>query len=261
MGTFLAYLIFISIFFSQTLQVTGASDKTLRQWDLNTGQCILTMDILWAISNPTSSQSLSSAPDPTSSSSRPGSSFLGGPKVQDPFDSFTPGYNFNGQFSYPTPPCSDGSWEMYQDFVGSVQFWGYALASGSGDGVVRMWDMRTGQSHRTLLGHVAPVTTLQFDETHLISGSLDKTIRIWDLRMGNISEVIKFDYPATNLQFDSRKIMAATGENGVSVFNRTTGLTEKLMVNGHTAPVEKLRYMDRYAVTGGKDSLLKVWSV
>jgi hypothetical protein len=33
-------------------QVTGASDKTLRQWDMATGQCIMTMDILWALSHP-----------------------------------------------------------------------------------------------------------------------------------------------------------------------------------------------------------------
>jgi division protein 1 len=43
-------------------------------------------------------------------------------------------------FALPTPPYADGSWEMYQDFVGGVQFWGYALASASGDGGVRMWD-------------------------------------------------------------------------------------------------------------------------
>jgi len=93
---------------------------------------------------------------------------------------------------------SDGSWDVYQDFVGGVQFWGYALASGSGDGCVRMWDsqlssselflspflliflftVRTGQAHRTLVGHTAPVTCLQFDEMHLISGSLDKSIRV-----------------------------------------------------------------------------------
>ena len=101
-----------------------------------------------------------------------------------------------GSFAVPTPPSADGSWDMYQDFVGGVQFWGYGLVSGSGDGAVRMWDseylvqrcmalsrnqrsaVRTGQAHRTLLGHTGPITCLQFDEIHIISGSLDKTIRV-----------------------------------------------------------------------------------
>jgi WD40 repeat protein len=38
--------------------------------------------------------------------------------------------------------------------------------------------VRTGQAHRTLPGHNAPITCLQFDEVHLVSGSLDKTIRV-----------------------------------------------------------------------------------
>lgn len=124
---------------SLELQVTGASDKTLRQWDLNTGQCVLTMDILWAISNPSSSQALSSHSDYAfpSSPSR-GSSILGGPGTGGSGAGLVQSYT--GAFAHPTPPAADGSWEMYQDFVGGVQFWGYALASGSGDGGVRMWD-------------------------------------------------------------------------------------------------------------------------
>jgi hypothetical protein len=38
--------------------------------------------------------------------------------------------------------------------------------------------VRTGQSHRSLLGHTAPVTCLQFDELNIVSGSLDSTIRV-----------------------------------------------------------------------------------
>lgn len=78
--------------------------------------------------------------------------------------------------------------------------------------------VRTGQAHRTLIGHTGPVTCLQFDETHIVSGSLDKTLRIWDLRMGGAAvETLRYEYPVMALQFDSRKIVACTGENGIEV--------------------------------------------
>lgn len=131
-------------------------------------------------------------------------------------------------FSVPTPSYADGSWDLYSDFVGGLQFWGYALASGSADGCVRMWDMRTGQAHRTLVGHAAPVTSLQFDEYHLVSGSLDKTIRVWDLRTGSISDTLRFDGPVTALQFDTRKIVAAAGDNGVKVCDEPPRMTVRI---------------------------------
>ncbi|EPQ60994.1 WD40 repeat-like protein [Gloeophyllum trabeum ATCC 11539] len=228
-----------TLYFEDDCLVTGASDKTLRQWDLSTGQCVMTMDILWAISHPTSS---------TPGSTLPAHLIPGAAAAA-------------GSFAVPTPPYADGSWEMYQDFVGAVQFWGYALVSGSGDGAVRMWDMRTGQTHRTLLGHTGPVTCLQFDELHIASGSLDKSIRIWDLRTGGIFETLKYDHAVTSLQFDSRKVVAATGENGIKIYNRTSMQHSTLLTNGHTRPVEKLRYMDRYLVSGGRDAMVKIWAL
>ncbi|KAF8912915.1 WD40-repeat-containing domain protein [Gymnopilus junonius] len=222
-----------ALYFEDECLVTGASDKTLRQWDLTTGQCVMTMDILWAISHPAN------------------------PSLSAPIFS----QSFPGSFSVLTPPYADGTRETYEDFVGGVQFWGYGLVSGSGDGAVRMWDMRTGQAHRTLLGHTGPVTCLQFDEIHIVSGSLDQTLRVWDLRMGNIFETIHFDHAVTALQFDSRKIIAATGENGVKIYNRTSYQQSTLLTNGHTSPVERLRYMDRYLVTGARDAKVKIWSL
>jgi division protein 1 len=117
-----------ALYFEESCLVSGASDKTIRQWDINTGQCVLTMDILWAISHP--------YPQPGSSSSSSRSSALAG----------LPGASLlsaaSNIFSFPSPPMADGSWDMYLDFVGGVQFWGYALVSGSGDGAVRMWDSK-----------------------------------------------------------------------------------------------------------------------
>lgn len=107
-----------ALYFDAHTLVTGAADKTLRQWDLETGQCVLTMDILWAMSN-AGAPALDRGAQPD----------LGLSTSQ-----------FTGPFSYPMPPYEDGSWEMYTDFVGGVQFWNYALASGSGDGGVRLWD-------------------------------------------------------------------------------------------------------------------------
>ncbi|KZT06242.1 WD40 repeat-like protein [Laetiporus sulphureus 93-53] len=228
-----------TLYFEDQCLVTGASDKTMRQWDLTTGQCVMTMDILWAISHPPASIPGSALPNHL----YPGAAAAA------------------GTFAVPMPPFADGTWDMYEDFVGAVQFWGYALVSGSGDGAVRMWDMRTGQPHRTLLGHTGPVTCLQFDELHVVSGSLDKSIRIWDLRTGGIFETLKFDHAVTALQFDTRKIVAATGENGVKIYNRTSMQYSSLLTNGHMKPVEKLRYMDRYLISGGRDAALKIWAL
>ena len=117
--------------------------------------------------------------------------------------------------------------------------------------------------------------------THSSSNKLTLTgSQIWDLRTGAISDTIRYDHPITGLQFDSRKIVAAAGENGVRVslpspstlntdadlifkqtFNRTTLQHSTLSINGHTSPVERLRFMDRYLATGGRDCTVKIWAL
>ena len=44
--------------------------------------------------------------------------------------------------------------------------------------MVRLWDLRSGQVHRSLVGHTGPVTCLQFDDVHMVTGSLDRSVRV-----------------------------------------------------------------------------------
>jgi division protein 1 len=87
-----------AIYANQHSVVSGSGDKTIRQWDLETQQCLLTLDVLWASGN---SNSI----------------------VDSWLDTSSYG-------------CAT------HDFIGALQFWDFALASGTSDGKIRMWDCK-----------------------------------------------------------------------------------------------------------------------
>lgn len=126
-----------ALHFRGDVLVSGAADKTLRQWDLQKGRCVQTLDVMWAAAQ---ASALS---------------------------------------------ANEGSWrqttrqaDVSADFVGALQVFESALACGTADGMVRLWDLRSGQVHRSLVGHTGPVTCLQFDDIHLVTGSFDRSVRV-----------------------------------------------------------------------------------
>ena len=133
-----------ALHFRGDVLVSGSSDKTLRQWDLEKGRCVQTLDVMWA-----AAQASVLASD-------------GG------------GGGGGGDGWRQTSRAPDAS----ADFVGALQVFETALACGTADGMVRLWDLRSGQVHRSLVGHTGPVTCLQFNDVHLVTGSLDRSIRV-----------------------------------------------------------------------------------
>lgn len=89
-----------ALYFQGDALVSGSADKTLRQWDLVKGRCVQTLDVLWAA-------------------------------AQSNMDE---GKWRNGVRS------TGGVSGLEGDFVGALQCFDAALACGTADGMVRLWD-------------------------------------------------------------------------------------------------------------------------
>lgn len=214
-------------FHNDTL-VSGSADKTLRQWDLVKGRCVQTLDVLWAAAQAES----------------------------------TPAGSVPANQWRTTNRLPDAS----ADFVGALQVFDAALACGTADGMVRLWDLRSGQVSRSLVGHTGPVTCLQFDDVHLVTGSLDRSIRIWDLRTGSIFDAFAFDSPITSMMFDQRRIVATAGEDVVKVYDKTDGRQWDCGPGAQadsiskSSIIEKVRIRDGFMVEGRRNGTVGVWT-
>lgn len=68
--------------------------------------------------------------------------------------------------------------------VNAIQINGNLIVSASGDRLIRVWDVKTGQCLRVLPGHQKGIACVQFDSKRIVSGSSDNSVRIYDLATG-----------------------------------------------------------------------------
>ena len=85
---------------------------------------------------------------------------------------------------------------------------GRFLASGSQDQTVRLWEVPTGQSLKTLSGHTNKVWSVVFspDGRLLASGSADATIKLWDIQTGDCLKTLRPERP-----YERMNITGVTG--------------------------------------------------
>jgi WD40 repeat protein len=76
----------------------------------------------------------------------------------------------------------------------AVTFDGRHVVSGSRDRTLRVWDLATGKTKKTLHGHTSPVTEVAVtpDGRHMVSScSWNDTLRVWDLATGETKKMLK----------------------------------------------------------------------
>ena len=198
---------------------SGSGDKTIRVWDVQTGQCQHTLEghsegVNNVVFSPDGSRVASSSEDKTV-------------RVWD----------------VQTGQCQH-TLEGHSHVVYSMVFSpdGLRVASGSGDKTVRVWDVQTGQCQYTLEGHSGAVSSVVFspDGLRVASGSWDNTVRVWDVASwteilcydaGTHQQYIEFSHDSSNILVNGNLLSIPLQIRFPSTIARTSGAPPNLLVS------------------------------
>ena len=143
---------------------------------------------------------------------------------------------------------------------------GKIIATGGYDGVIKLWDVRSGKEINTLKGHSSDVTSVSFspDGKTIASGSEDKTIKLWDIKSGEIIKTfVGHEHTIEKLIFDpnNKKIISAS-ERNVKVWDIQYGQEIKT-IEGQCIYRNSLAFSPdgRKFVAVDRQNHINIWSI
>jgi tetratricopeptide (TPR) repeat protein/Tol biopolymer transport system component len=132
-------------------------------------------------------------------------------------------------------------------------------------GEVKVWDAGTGQETLTLKGHTELVRSVCYspDGRRIASGNQDRTVKVWDAHTGQQALSLKGHTAFVNsvcFSPDGRRIASASEDRTVKVWDAATG-QEILSLKGHTGRVNSACFSPdgRRIASGSEDRTVKVW--
>ena len=143
---------------------------------------------------------------------------------------------------------------------------GNTIASGSSDKTIRLWDVASGNTIRTLTGHTTNVYSVAFspDGNKIASGSSDKTIWLWDAVSGNTIHTLTVPTEAVfSVAFSpDGHTIASTGawdDRTVRLWDVVSGSLIHTLT-GHTGGVFSVAFSpDGRTIASAGGSSLRLW--
>ena len=223
---------------------SGSLDKTIRLWDVASGQTLRQMN-----GHTNTVRSVSFSPD-------------GRTLASGSFDNTIRLWDIaNGK-------------ELRQltgfGFVRSVAFSpvGRTLASESSLGnTIRLWDVTSGKELRQMAGHANSVLSVAFspDGRTLASGSYDKTIRLWDVASGKeLRQLTGHTNSVLSVAFspDGRTLASGSEDKTIQLWDVAGGKKLRQLA-GHTNSVLSVAFSPdgRTLASGSDDNQIRLWDV
>ena len=142
---------------------------------------------------------------------------------------------------------------------------GRTALSGGWDETLKLWDLASGKELRTFTGHSGGVTSVAIapDGRTALSGSYDKTLKLWDLASGK--ELRTFtghsgELVCVAIAPDGRTALSGSVDNTLKLWDLATG-KELRAFTGHSGMVGGVAIAPdgRTALSGSYDKTLKLW--
>ncbi|KAI1840497.1 hypothetical protein JX265_008606 [Neoarthrinium moseri] len=136
------------------------------------------------------------------------------------------------------------------------------LVTGGRDGAVRVWDMRTRSNIHVMSGHKGTVADVkcQAADPQVISASLDSTVRMWDLAAGKTMGVLthhKKGVRALALH-PSEFTFASASTGSIKQWKCPEGAFMQNF-DGHNAIINSLACNDEVLFSGGDNGSMSFW--
>ena len=116
------------------------------------------------------------------------------------------------------------------------------ILTGSFDGKVRLWDIKTKELLQEFKGHKARISSVAFNSTNtlILTGSQDGTARLWNTKTGELLKICRgYMGPIHSVLFSPDNKTFATGSNGGSavVWDTQLGTVVKVFREGPDGPL------------------------
>lgn len=212
--------------------VSGSSDLALRVWDLETGECLKTLD---GHTDDVISVSITSDGRRAVSGSEDNTICV---------------------WDLDTGECLKTLLDIHETV--SITPDGRLAISGMEDNTLHVWDMETGERLRIMQGHTGSVDAVSItpDGQFAISGSSDYSLRVWNLKLGDCQENLANHLKAISIAPGGRRAVSRSKDNILRVWNLETSECQKIL-EYQTSRVDAVSITpdSRWAVSGGHDTL------